>query len=107
MIAAIGKAMTDKYIALLKQCVQEYEKQAGLSGAIVGNLEGFTRQQLEEVLGGFESLYLYGDHEGFQPDSITPELWIAFAHWEPVYQSGLLAYLTARITLAREAEIQC
>ena len=82
---------------LLKQLCDRYESENGFAQ----NYRDLNVETLEEIILDFQNLYQFGDSDMETNAFIHSDDWTAFSHWEPCDQSEFLAYLAAKIAVAR------
>lgn len=85
---------------LLKQIIDRYESENGFAQ----NYIDLNVEALEEVILDLQHLYQFGDSLSWGAETspfIHSDDWTAFSHWEPCTQTEFLAYLAAKIAVAR------
>lgn len=85
---------------LFKQIIDLYESDNCFSD----NFKDLNVETLEEIILDFQNLYQFGDSDMETNAFIHSDDWTAFSHWEPCDQSEFLAYLAAKIAIARSEE---
>jgi hypothetical protein len=88
---------------LLQQIVNCYEDidRYDHGNSLSTRYKDLNTETLEEVILDFQALYQYGDSGIDASAFIHSEDWLIFKHWEPCDQSEFLAYLSAKIAVAR------
>ena len=85
---------------LLKQIIDRYESEIG----VLQSYHDRSVEELEEVILDLQHLYQFGDSLSWGAETspfIRSNDWTAFSHWEPCTQAEFLAYLAAKIAVAR------
>lgn len=82
---------------LFRQLIDRYESENGFAQ----NYRDLNVETLEEIILDFQNLYQFGDSDMETNAFIHSDDWTAFSHWEPCTQTEFLAYLAAKIAVAR------
>lgn len=82
---------------LFRQLIDRYESENGFAQSYRDR----SVEELEEVIIDFQSDYQYAAPVGNSSDLISIVDRLAFNHWEPCTQTEFLAYLAAKIAVAR------